>query len=281
MYPHVSKILGGDVIAKPFMASLVDDDKIPLHPPAGARAVPPEIPILVFVAISDRALVFHAQVSRFNQLEAVFIERIGAEPVFKGPQHGFHVCIEMRLGLVLVFTQHPVVQIKDTVFTLEGVCKMHVIADVGSNVVVVDGVAHEPVETGVTVTQILAAAEPAIGDIGKAVGNADADQHAIHFIRLVILVGPPYAGPQALACRRNPMFSVAVFLEIKPAIPRCPLSLQGMAGVVYPERVQPAFFYWPGEINKYRVKLAFKREFLSLVDNLVDPEVIKQINLEP
>src|SRR5690606_27435882 len=99
---------------------------------------------------------------------------------------------------------------------------MHVVADIGSHVVIVYRVAYEPIETRIAITQVFAAPEPAVGDIGEAVGYTDADEHTVHFIRLVVLIGPPYAGAEALASGGDPVLAITVFPEIEAAVPGCP-----------------------------------------------------------
>src|SRR5690606_25727859 len=152
-----------------------------------------------------------------------------------------YVGIEMCSGLRFVFTQHPIVEVEYSLFTPKGVGKMHVIANVGRYVVIVYRIAHKPVEPRVAIAEIFAAAEPAVRHVGEPVGYADADEHAIHLVRLVVLVGPPYAGAQALAGGGYPVFSVAVFLEIKPAVPRCPFGLNGITGIKYSKRIHLSF----------------------------------------
>src|SRR3546814_4220745 len=110
---------------------------------------------------------------------------------------------------------------------------MHIVADVSRHVVIVDRVTHEPIETRVAIAEVFTAAKPAIGHIGKAIGHADADEHAIHFVRLVVFVGQPYTGTETLAGRGDPVLFVAVFLEIKAAISRGQFSLYGVARIKY------------------------------------------------
>src|SRR5690606_24416554 len=140
---------------------------------------------------------------------------------------------EVRFRPGFIFTQHPVIEVEYPFFTVERVGKVHVVANVGSNVVIVDRVTHEPIETRIAITQVFAPPEPAVGYVGEAVGYANADEHAIHFVRLVVFIGPPYAGAQALAGGGNPVLSVAIFLEIEASVPRSPFGLNGMAGIVY------------------------------------------------
>ena len=78
MDPHIRGVLVGDAVSEPFVAAFVDDDEIPFQAPAGAGEVAAEVAVLEPVAVGDVALVLHSQVGRFDQLIAVFVERVGA-----------------------------------------------------------------------------------------------------------------------------------------------------------------------------------------------------------
>jgi hypothetical protein len=54
------------------------------------------------IAISYRALVFHAQVRGFNQFIPIFIKRIRAKPMFKGFKHRLYVGRKLLFGFFQV-----------------------------------------------------------------------------------------------------------------------------------------------------------------------------------
>src|SRR5690606_32899044 len=144
-------------------------------------------------------------------------------------------------------------------------------------VVIVYRIAHKPVAPRVAIAEIFAAAEPAVRHVGEPVGYADADEHAIHLVRLVVLVGPPYAGAQALAGGGYPVFSVAVFLEIKPTVPRCPFGLNGITGIKYSKRIHLSFADGFRKIDEDRIELPFERQLLPVVHHAVYAQVIEQV----
>src|SRR5699024_5036222 len=91
VYPHIGNVVGGNIIAPPFVRAFVDDDEIPFESPAGARKITAHISIFKMVAVGYGALMFHAQMGRFYQLIAVLVKGIRAEPVLKAADHRFNL----------------------------------------------------------------------------------------------------------------------------------------------------------------------------------------------
>src|SRR5690606_37485728 len=110
--------------------------------------------------------------------------------------------------------------------------ELDIIPDVDSYIIVVYGVSNKPIKSGVPIFQIFTAPESSVRDICQSGRYADADQHTIYFIRLMILVGPPNTSSQTLTGCRDPMFAVTVFFEIKATIPRGSFCLYRMAGII-------------------------------------------------
>src|SRR3546814_13991485 len=80
--------------------------------------------------------------------------------------------------------------------------------NIDRNIVIVDGIAHEPVPAGVPVRKQFFSPALAIGYVHQTVGTAYAAEHAVGFFALVIFVGPPEAGAGSLAGSRYPWFAI-------------------------------------------------------------------------
>ena len=95
-----------DAVAPPLMRALVHDDEVPLQCRArcptgrgpGSRSRT--------VAVGHGALVLHAQMGRFDQLVAVRVPRIRAEPVLEALQHRLRLR-QLPLGGLQVIGQRP------------------------------------------------------------------------------------------------------------------------------------------------------------------------------
>src|SRR5882757_5676239 len=51
VYPHISEIFGCNIITKPFVPALMNDDEVPFHSPSCTRSIPATIPGLIPVTI--------------------------------------------------------------------------------------------------------------------------------------------------------------------------------------------------------------------------------------
>src|ERR1700741_830424 len=131
------------------------------------------------VAISYRALVFHPQVWRFDQFIAILIKWVGPEPVFKCLEHRLYARVELRFRFIQIRWQYPVIEVEFALFAVVSIGKFRIISDVSSYVIVVDRVGYEPVETGITVTQIGHFTQAAVGYILQTRRHTDADEHAV------------------------------------------------------------------------------------------------------
>src|SRR6218665_2482708 len=94
------------------MAAFMHNDIIPSAAPATSGKIHAEIAVLELVAVSNSALVFHAQMRSFNQFITVFIERIRTKPMLKTFQHEFHITAELCFRIFKIVIKYPVVAIK-------------------------------------------------------------------------------------------------------------------------------------------------------------------------
>ena len=165
---HISAgIGGGNAVAEPLVAALVDDDEVEARADADSSPVAAEVAVLKQVAVGDGALVFHAGVGGFDEFVAVLREGVFAEVVLIGLKHAFGLG-ELGFGFVEVGGQGVEVEGHVT----EAVAEVDVVADVERDVVIIDGVGDVPVPAGVSVAQIGLADELAVGNVDEIVGNS-------------------------------------------------------------------------------------------------------------
>jgi fumarate hydratase class II len=106
--PHIGYIFISYIISKPLMSRLMNDDKVPFQTPASTRQISTQIPILIFVSISYRALMLHSQVRHFYQFIAIFIKRIRPKPMLKSLHH--HACLlKLLLCFIQIFRQNIII----------------------------------------------------------------------------------------------------------------------------------------------------------------------------
>ena len=86
-----------------------------------------------------------------------------------------------------------------------------------------------PVPARISIAQIGLAHEPAVRHIDQPVGNGDADVHLLCLIAPLVLVGPPHAGPVALAGGGDPDAACRILLESQSAEAA---NLLRMSGVI-------------------------------------------------
>src|SRR5947199_100911 len=78
---------GADAVAEPLVSAFVNDDEVKSRADADACPVAFEVAVSEAVAVGDCALMLHAGVGCFDQLVAIFLERIVAEIVLKRLKH--------------------------------------------------------------------------------------------------------------------------------------------------------------------------------------------------
>ena len=117
------------------------------------------------VAIGGAALVFHTQVRSLYQFIAVLVKRIRPEPIFKGLEHIAGIFRELSFGFRQIISQHPVIHRQLSFFAIEHLTKMTVLADVGLDVVIIDGIGHKPIIPGIAIAQFFYLSQAPIGNI--------------------------------------------------------------------------------------------------------------------
>ena len=107
--PHVRRVGGGNAVAEPLMAALVNDDEVESHADADAGPVAPQVAVLEKVAVGHRALVLHPRVRRLHQLVPIFGKRILAEVVLKRLDHPPRLR-KLHLRFIQILGQHIEIQ---------------------------------------------------------------------------------------------------------------------------------------------------------------------------
>jgi hypothetical protein len=124
---------------------------------------------------------------------------------------------------------------------------------------------------------ILRAEELAVGHVGEFGRHGDADGHAVHLIRLLVLVGPPYAGADILAGGGDPRVSQGILPEGHAAeAPR----LHRVTGIVEVDAVGLTLRQGCREVHEHRVEVPRIGELLTPEEDAVDVHVVEQIDLD-
>src|SRR6266478_8263740 len=160
------------------------------------------------ITVGDRALVLHAWVGYLDQLVTIFLERILAEVMLVGFEHSPGLR-KLSFRLPQIFRQRVEIQRQ----IVEPIRKVRIVPDVQRDVVVVDGILHQPIPTCVSIVKISLADELPVRNISEIVRYLDADLHRLDFVFPLIFVRPPDAGAFALASSENPWTANWVFAE--------------------------------------------------------------------
>src|SRR6266700_1791118 len=154
---------------------------------------------------------------------------------------------------------------------------MLIVTDIHRNVIVVDGIMHQPVPSRVAVAKVGFAHELSIGNIHKAIRDRHADFHAFHFIVPLVLIRPPYACANAFAGGVDPRMTRLVTSKGKTTEP--PL-VDWRPGVVELDRVDAASMQYLRKINKDRAGVALVLQRDSTEENFVNSQHVRQIELD-
>src|SRR5690606_34811602 len=226
----ISNVCGGDIVAKPFVTRFVHDNEVEFLSPSRSREVHAEVAILVAIAICNRTLVFHAEVRRFYQFVSILIKRVGAKPVLEAFEHSRHVAGELLLCTREIVVEHPIVDGKITLLTLEVFLPRHILADRWNDVVIVDGILHGPGPCLPVAIEFLCLGVSSIGNSYESIGDDDGKVRTIvRFVRLVILARIPHTCAATLAGHTHPWTPERIFRPYPSTIPRRILRGHGRA----------------------------------------------------
>ncbi len=151
MYPHISNIIGGNVIGKPFMPAFMDNNKVPGASPTCTGKISSQITISEFIAIGNSTLVFHSQVRGLYYFITVFIKRIGAKPIFKTIEHRFYIAAKLFLRFFKIIIHYPIAAIKVSFFTMVCFTPVYILAYIGNDIVIINRINDLPLPGSSTV----------------------------------------------------------------------------------------------------------------------------------
>src|SRR3989304_4632553 len=117
---------------------------------------------------------------------------------------------------------------------------MRVLPDIDRHVVIVDRIAYEPIVFCPASGEFLCPSQAAVRNVHQAFWYRDAEKHAVGLVGLVILVRPPHAGSQSLACHRYPWIAAGVLRPRESSLPwriRCDRRLAAVEHFDVMERV--------------------------------------------
>src|SRR3546814_2093183 len=159
------------------------------------------------------------------------------------------------------------------------ICEVGVSGNIDRNIVIVDGIAHEPVPAGVPVRKQFFSPSLAFCYVLHTVGSGYSDEHSGGFFGLVIFFGPPEAGAGSLAGNRYPWFAIFTCLPNKPTVPGRAVSRYRRPRIKEPESAPGAFPDGFRKVDEHRVILPLPGKRMSFPQNAVNLHVLKQIHL--
>ncbi len=193
-------------------------DEVPLEAEAGAGEVAAAVAVLEFIAVGDGALVFHPEVRRLDQLEAVLVPGIRAEPVLEAGEHRPHL-LPLHPRGIGVNRERPEVEREAAGLAGEALAPVRVRSRVDRDAIGIDRRGDEPLPRGGPIAVGLGAAEPAVRDVHHRVGHRDGDALRVRLIGVVDLERPPDRGPEPLIRRGDEGLPERVLLPDQAAIP--------------------------------------------------------------
>jgi hypothetical protein len=154
---------------------------------------------------------------------------------------------------------------------------VHVVADIQRDIVIIDGVLHQPIPSGVAIAQIGAAHKLSVRHIDQAIGDRYADLHALHLVAPLVFVRPPDASAGLFARGVDPWMAGRIFTKRDGAESA---RLHGMARVVEVDGVDAAHLERPGEVHEDRSCIPLVLEPLRAEEDFVDMQRGVQVKLD-
>src|SRR5204862_8270573 len=156
---------------------------------------PPEVAGLVALAVGDGALVLHAEVWCLDELVAVLVPRIRAEPALETLKHRLYL-LELYLRRVEVIVERIEIESEISLLACVEIAEMRVASGVDGDVVVVDRIYDKPLVSRAAVVVKRIAAQPSVCHVDERIGNGDGHALAVRFAAEVILGRPPDTGAE-------------------------------------------------------------------------------------
>src|SRR5215203_6532034 len=96
----------------------MNDDEVEFEPDSAAAVISRHIAVSKVISVSYGALMLHSRIRNGDELVAVFVKRIFAEPVFKSLQHSRNFPELPHRGFLLM-RQNPILNIQIAAQALE------------------------------------------------------------------------------------------------------------------------------------------------------------------
>src|SRR6185312_6353143 len=114
----------------------------------------------------------HAQMRCLDELVAVLVPRIGTEPALEALQHWLHL-LELLPGGVNVVVERIEIEREPPSLALVDIAEVRVVRGVDGDIVVVDGIDHEPLVSRGAVSVRGLAAQPAVRYVDQGIRHGD------------------------------------------------------------------------------------------------------------
>src|SRR5690606_20962605 len=94
----------------------------------------------------------------------------------------------------VIFFKDIIDNIELSLFTFNLFIESDVITNVYSNIIIVYGVNNFPMIFGIAVVKLFYLFKAAVRDVDKSIRYSHGNSHAVRFVGLMVLVGPPSTG---------------------------------------------------------------------------------------
>ena len=165
-------------------------DKIKFKAPPADTEISTPVPVLIAIAISNRALVFHSKVWSLNKLVPIFVKGILSKPVFKCFKHHRYL-FELNPCFVKVFLKYIIIALERPCFTLIYFSEMCIVGNIYIYTIVIYGTAHKPVISSGFILMFYNTSKLSIRYIYKLFRHINANQHTVGFIIHMVFAWPP------------------------------------------------------------------------------------------
>ena len=169
---------------------------------------------------------FHAEIGSFHQFVAVFVKRIGSEPIFQCSEHGFDLC-KLFFGFIKVLGQNPIIQVQFAFLTVETVLEVHIVSNIRDDGVGIDGVFYLP-RIPFFIIYRLHFNQSAVAYTHQVFRSDDPHQDSLFgFITPEVFNRQPYGGSDSFLSHAHERMTQRIFLEDPAAVPGCVFSHGG------------------------------------------------------
>ena len=220
----------------------------------------------------------HPQVRRLDQLVAVFIPGIRAEPGLEALQHRLHL-LELLARCVDVVVERIEIEREFPLLSLISVAEVRVVSGIDRHVVIVDRVGDEPLVSDASGGVGRCATEPAVRHVHQGIGDRDRDALAVGLVGKEILIRPPDAGAEAFIGGDDPFAAETIESPDESAVPRRTHGDGRLAVIVDGNGFVGARLLRRDHRDEEGIPIAARAQLGSVLHDAVDDERHLQIDL--